>query len=108
MNTRAPVVWSWTRIGTPRPQRRWNEADAGVATSGTYRQFFRYRGHRYHHLLDPRTGAPRDTPVRSLTIMADRCMHADVAATALFGMPLDRAAQVLTRCAPGGSIVRSA
>jgi thiamine biosynthesis lipoprotein len=83
-------------------------ADAGVATSGTYRQFFRYRGHRYHHLLDPRTGAPRDTPVRSLTIMADRCMHADVAATALFGMPLDRAAQVLTRCAPGGSIVRSA
>lgn len=82
-------------------------ADAGLATSGTYRQFFRYRGHRYHHLLDPLTGAPRDTPVRSLTIMADCCMHADVAATALFGMPHDRAAQILTRCAPGGSVVRS-
>jgi len=82
--------------------------DAGVATSGTYRQFFRYRGRRYHHLLDPVTGAPRATPLRSLTILADRCMHADVAATALFGMPADRASRILTRCAPGGSIVRSA
>jgi thiamine biosynthesis lipoprotein len=81
-------------------------ADAAVATSGTYRQFFRYRGRRYHHLVDPVTGAPRATPVQSLTIMADRCTHADVAATALFGMPPDRAAHVLTRCAPGGSIVR--
>ena len=83
-------------------------ADAGVATSGTYRQFFRYRGHRYHHLLDPVTGAPRATSQESLTIMADRCMHADVAATALFGMAADRAAHVLTHCAPGGAIVRRA
>jgi thiamine biosynthesis lipoprotein len=83
-------------------------ADAGVATSGTYRQFFRYRGRRYHHLLDPVTGAPRATPLRSLTILADRCMHADVAATALFGMPADQASRILTLCAPGGSIVRSA
>jgi FAD:protein FMN transferase len=81
-------------------------SDAAVATSGTYRQFFRYRGRRYHHLLDPVTGAPRATPLQSLTIMADRCMHADVAATALFGMAPDRAARVLDRCAPGGSIVR--
>ena len=81
-------------------------ADAAVATSGTYRQFFRYRGRRYHHLLDPVTGAPRATSVQSLTIMADRCMHADVAATALFGLPADRAAQVLARCAGGASVVR--
>jgi FAD:protein FMN transferase len=81
-------------------------ADAAVATSGTYRQFFRYRGHRYHHLIDPLTGAPRATPLRSLTIKADRCMHADVAATALFGLPNDRAAQALARCVVGGSIVR--
>jgi thiamine biosynthesis lipoprotein len=81
-------------------------ADAAVATSGTYRQFFRYRGRRYHHLLDPMVGAPRATPLQSLTIMADRCMHADVAATALFGMPADRAAQILARCVSGASIVR--
>ena len=83
-------------------------ADAAVATSGTYRQYFRYRGRRYHHLLDPVTGAPRETVVQSLTIKADRCMHADVAATALFGMPVERAARMLARCVPSGSIVRTA
>lgn len=80
--------------------------DAAVATSGTYVQFFRYRGRRYHHLLDPRTAAPRATPVQSLTVRADSCMHADVAATALYGMPADRAAQVLRQLAPGGRIER--
>jgi thiamine biosynthesis lipoprotein len=83
-------------------------SDAAVATSGTYRQFFRYRGRRYHHLLDPMTGAPRATAIQSLTIKADRCMHADVAATALFGMAPDRAAHVLDRCAPGATILRNA
>ena len=81
-------------------------ADAAVATSGTYRQYFRYRGRRYHHLLDPTTAAPRATDVQSLTIRADSCMHADVAATALYGMSAETAARVLARCAPGGSIVR--
>lgn len=83
-------------------------ADAAVATSGTYMQFFRYRGHRYHHLLDPATGAPRETPLQSFTIRANTCMHADVAATALYGMPEERAARVLARCAPGASVVRRA
>lgn len=81
-------------------------ADQAIATSGTYVQFFRYRGRRYHHLLDPVTAAPRTTAVRSLTIRADSCMHADVAATALFGMPAGQAARVLAHCAPGGRIER--
>lgn len=80
--------------------------DAAVATSGTYVQFFRYRGRRYHHLLDPRTAAPRATAVSSLTVRADSCMHADVAATALYGMAADRAARVLQQLAPGGRIER--
>ncbi|NUQ92451.1 MAG: FAD:protein FMN transferase [Gemmatimonadaceae bacterium] len=83
-------------------------ADEAIATSGTYVQFFRYRGHRYHHLLDPVTAAPRATAVRSLTIGADSCMHADVAATALFGMPAEEAVRVLAARAPGGRVVRVA
>jgi thiamine biosynthesis lipoprotein len=83
-------------------------SDAAVATSGTYVQFFRYRARRYHHLLDPVTGAPRETPVQSLTVRADTCMHADVAATAVYGMPAEQAARVLARCAPGASVVRRA
>jgi thiamine biosynthesis lipoprotein len=33
-------------------------SDRAVATSGTYRQFFRYRGHKYHHIMDPGTTRP--------------------------------------------------
>ena len=82
-------------------------SDAAVATSGTYRQFFRYRGMRFHHLLDPVTAKPRITGTRSLTIQADCCMHADVAATALYGMPAGDAARILARRAPGARIVHT-
>lgn len=60
-------------------------SDAAVATSGDYLQYFENRGRRYHHMLDPRTGRPRRTPMRSLTVEAATCMQADAAATALFG-----------------------
>lgn len=61
--------------------------DAAVATSGDYLQYFEYGGRRYHHLLDPTTGAPRLSGMRSLTVQAGDCMTADVAATAAFGAP---------------------
>jgi thiamine biosynthesis lipoprotein len=79
--------------------------DAAIATSGTYLQYFRWRGARYHHLMDPATAAPRETRTRSLTIRADCCMHADVAATALYGMSVTEGNALLRRVAPGGSIV---
>ncbi len=59
--------------------------DMAVATSGDYEQFFSHAGERYHHLLDPATGAPRRTRARSLTVTAATCMTADAAATARFG-----------------------
>jgi len=61
--------------------------DRAVATSGDYEQFFEHEGTRYHHLLDPKTGAPRQSKTHSLTVTADTCMTADAAATARFGIP---------------------
>lgn len=78
--------------------------DCAIATSGTYQQFFRYRGNRFHHLMDPVTAAPRATPVQSFTIRADSCMHADVAATALYGMTTLQANALLARLAPGARV----
>ena len=83
-------------------------ADAAIATSGTYAQYFRSEGRIYHHLLDPATGAPRRTLTRSLTVRADRCIDADAAATALFGMGRGEAAQVLARVAPEAVVLRTA
>jgi len=62
-------------------------ADEAVATSGDYLQFFQHGGRRYHHLIDPTTGAPRQTTMRSLTMRADHCVDADAGATALYGAP---------------------
>lgn len=82
-------------------------ADRAVATSGTYRQFFRYRGHRYHHLMDPATARPRATTMQSLTIAADSVMQADAATTALYGLDDARIARELARLLPDAQLTRA-
>lgn len=69
--------------------------DRAVATSGDYEQFFDRDGRRYHHILDPATGGPRRSESHSVTVVADTCMTADVAATAVFGSPRARAIALL-------------
>lgn len=81
-------------------------SDMAVATSGDYLQYFTHGNRRYHHLLDPRTGAPRLTTVRSLTVAASTCLAADAAATALYGMEAGRAERVLQERASGTRIER--
>lgn len=102
------------RVGVQRPDdpARVSEtllvADAAVATSGDYLQYFEHAGRRYHHLLDPRTGAPRETPVHSVTIQAATCLAADAAATAVFGMTRADAEALLRRRASGAQIMATA
>lgn len=82
-------------------------SDRAVATSGDYLQYFQFGGRRYHHLLDPVSGEPRRTGMRSLTVEAACCMDADAAATALFGADASVAPAVLLRGAPGARVVHS-
>ncbi|HEX6308982.1 MAG TPA: FAD:protein FMN transferase [Longimicrobiales bacterium] len=82
--------------------------DRAIATSGDYEQFFDHAGRRYHHLLDPATGAPRVTSVHSLTVAASTCMSADAAATAVFGRSASAAAGMLRAVAGDAEIVRLA
>ena len=78
--------------------------DAGIATSGDYFRYFDHAGRRYHHLLDPGSGAPRRGPSHSVTVVADSCMQADAAATAVFGLARERAEGMLAACAPAARI----
>ncbi|MFH1981218.1 MAG: FAD:protein FMN transferase [Pseudomonadota bacterium] len=55
--------------------------DHALATSGDYRNFFIEAGHRYTHILDPRTGRPVENGVVSVSIYADNCTLADGLAT---------------------------
>jgi thiamine biosynthesis lipoprotein len=81
-------------------------SDRAVATSGTYRQFFEYRGRTYHHIMDPATARPRETTMRSLSIMGDSVMQVDAATTALFGMAAHDIDGLLARQLPGARVAR--
>jgi len=80
-------------------------ADRAVTTSGDYERYFDWRGFRYHHLLDPRTAAPRRTPVHSVTVLGSNCMNADAAATAVFGMATDAARRVARRVLTDAEVI---
>ena len=57
-------------------------SDAGMATSGNYRNFRKENGRTLGHTISPRTGRPETTDVLSATVIAPTAMEADAAATA--------------------------
>ncbi len=80
-------------------------SDRAVATSGDYIQFFDYHGRRYHHIMDPATGAPRVTPVHSSTVAAATCLEADVGSGAVYGMARPDADAILGRLCHGAELI---
>ena len=58
------------------------ERDEAVFTSGNYQRFVEFKGKRYAHILDPRTGWPVEE-LTSVTVLASNGINADSAATAL-------------------------
>ena len=56
--------------------------NAGMATSGNYRNFYYKDGKKYAHTIDPRTGYPVQHNILSSTVIAKDCATADAYATA--------------------------
>ena len=55
-------------------------ATGALATSSTMRRRWRVDGDGRHHLLDPRTGEPAASGIRSATVLASTCRVAEVVA----------------------------
>lgn len=65
-------------------------ADRALGTSGSGKQFFHFKGERYGHVIDPRTGWPAGD-LLSLTVLAVDATAADALATGLFVAGSDEA-----------------
>ncbi len=55
-----------------------------VSTSGDYERFVEVDGKRYHHILNPATGYPAESGVKSVTILSKNGMISDALSTACF------------------------
>ncbi len=85
------------RIGVQDPQKSRGEylgivevTDRAVVTSGVYERYFEKDGVRYHHILDPATGAPARSGLLGVSIVARRSTEADALSTGVFVLGLER------------------
>ena len=61
-----------------------------VATSGNYRNFYEYKGKRYAHTINPKTGKPSENTLASVTVIHPSTMWADAMATAIMVMGAEK------------------
>jgi thiamine biosynthesis lipoprotein len=91
--------WSIGLQDPLRPAVRLGEfhlRNCALGTSGGGTQFFDCEGHRYSHLLDPRTGWPAEG-VYTATVIAASAAEADALSTAVFVLGPEGAARLCRR-----------
>ena len=66
-------------------------SDTAVITSGAYERNFTEDGKLYHHIIDPATGRPADSGLKSVTIISSDGTLADALSTSLYIMGKDDA-----------------
>jgi thiamine biosynthesis lipoprotein len=79
-----PGGWP-VRIAVDVDADEWQDVvifDGGLATSGTTSRRWRRGGIELHHIIDPSTGLPAQTPWAMVSVAAATCVEANAAATA--------------------------
>lgn len=85
------VIGKDKRIGIQEPFKKRGEyfrvctvSDTSVVTSGAYERYFESDGKIYHHILDPKTGRPAQSDIKSATVICKSSALADALSTTLF------------------------
>jgi len=71
-------------------------SNGSVSTSGDYEHFFMADGKRWHHIIDLKTGLPARRSI-SVTLVAEKGVHADALSTACFVLGPDRCQAMLAK-----------
>lgn len=74
--------------------------DGGLASSGTTSRRWRRGGVELHHIIDPSTGLPAETPWAMVSVAAATCVEANAAATAALIMGRDARQWLEARALP--------
>lgn len=102
-------------IGIDRPEAGANPGetvmtiyvdDAGIATSGNYRNYQEADSGIIGHTISPRTGRPVATDVISATVIAPTCMEADALATCCMAIGSEKALNLCTRMRAGVLLIK--
>jgi len=99
------AAWPVVVEGRAAPQVVLLERGA-LATSGIARRHWQQGPQRRHHLLDPRTGLPAQSGLWAVTVVAARCVQAEVAATAAFVLGPEAGARFLQERGLAGWLAR--
>lgn len=78
--------------GIPMGQLRLQ--NSAVVTSGSYERFTEIGGIRYHHILNPATGAPSDAGLCSVTVVGPSATELDALSTAIFVLGMEKGARL--------------
>lgn len=70
---------------------RLTTADESIVTSGIYERFIEDEaGHKYHHILDPKTGYPYENEIAGVTIVSKHSTDGDALSTSVFALGIEK------------------
>jgi thiamine biosynthesis lipoprotein len=102
-----PAAEHW-QLAVPGRTQFWTIPlrQGAVATSGIAHRHWRQGQTFRHHLLDPRSGLPAQSDLWSVTVVADRCEQAEVAAKVAFILGSQKGGDFLRKHRIAGLLVR--
>ena len=103
-----PAADQWP-VAVPGRDRFWSIPliSGSVATTGIAHRHWWQGNTLQHHILDPRTGLPAQSDLWSVTVVADRCEQAEVAAKVAFILGSRSGANFLREHRIAGLLVRA-